>query len=126
MDNVANHGCGPFFDKAKSNGQFIWDPADIRQRDVILWMLEDRSETRKPVGHISLIDNVVAPGEAGGAFTLNCAESNGSTGADPRLTARELKASKAADGSSSYVQGAAGKRYLLLGDDSKVIIIRMN
>ncbi|MBC7797820.1 MAG: hypothetical protein H7Z37_13185 [Pyrinomonadaceae bacterium] len=85
-ENPVNIGCGYFFDKAKTLNQIIWNLAEIRQGDVIVWMKEDRSETRKP-GHISLIQSI---GENG---TLYCRESNGSAaegGKDPRMTERRL------------------------------------
>ena len=84
LNNPMNVGCGVFFDKAKNLNQIIWDYNEIRQGDVMVWMLENRSETRKP-GHISLIH------QAGAANTLYCREANGDTGQDPRIIERILK-----------------------------------
>jgi hypothetical protein len=126
-DNVANHGCGPFFDKAKATDMFVWYPSELREQDVILWMREDRSETRTPVGHISMIHSVVAPPSDGGQYELKCVESNGATGNDPRETTRHIKATSKndGDGNPAYWQGPDGKCYIEMTDGSKVIFARM-
>ena len=90
-------------------------------------MREDRSETRTPVGHISIINSVVAPPTDGGQYQLNCVESNGDVGADPRETTRYIKATTNDDGEGSpaYWQGPDGKCYIELTGGSKVIFVRM-
>ncbi len=126
-DDVANHGCGPFYDKAKANGYFNWYPSEIWQGDVILWMLENRKETRTP-GHISLVQSVVGPSTPGGPYELTCVESNGATGKDPRETKRIIKAATGGqdeEGDYIYWKGPDGSSYLELGDGSKVIVITL-
>jgi hypothetical protein len=128
LDNVANHGCGPFYDKAKAAGSFVWYPRDIREQDVLLWMLEDRTETRSP-GHISLVQSVSAPPEDGGTYQLHCVESNGAQNTkDPKETVRSMKSTgkQDTDGNYIYWKGPDGKSYIELTDGAKVIIIRLS
>jgi hypothetical protein len=109
-DNPMNAGCRYFYDNAKTKSGILWNFDDIRQRDVLVWMTEDGSETRKP-GHISLIH------DKGGSNNLFCRESNGASGEDPRQTTRVLGA----------VEGAEGHRYWVLdpdGSKEKVLVLR--
>jgi hypothetical protein len=109
-DNCLNVGCGYYYKNAKDQNQILWDFKDIRQGDVVVWMTEDGTETRKP-GHISLIH------DTGADNTLFCRESNGASGEDPRSTTRKL----------GTVEGPANQRYWVLdpdGSKEKVLVLR--
>ena len=111
-DNPVNVGCRYFYDKAKALNQIIWDYNEMRTGDVMVWMLADGTETRKP-GHISMIHLRTS------ANVLYCSESNGSTAdgtTDPRMTVRTL----------GGVVGDAGapRRHWSLDGDGKVLVLR--
>ncbi len=95
-----NTGCNYFYEEAKKTGAIIWNARDIKQDDILVWMDETGKESRTP-GHIALIDSVelleplsfemdVNNKEMSCSVRLNCCESNGASGEDPRRTIRFL------------------------------------